>query len=98
MNDLFREFEFIWVYIYNLLILTKEDWIDHIQKSELTLNKLMGKRLKSSIEKYFLRQNEMGYLGFWVTRNGVKLITRKIEAITNMRPHTSRNNYKSLWV
>ena len=32
MNGLFHGFEFIRVYIQNLLILTKGDWTDHVQK------------------------------------------------------------------
>ena len=45
MNDLFYGFEFIHEYIDELLILTKVDWIDHVQKLELTINKLKGKDL-----------------------------------------------------
>ena len=40
MNDLFREFYFIYSYIYDLLVSAKLDWTDHVQKLELTLNKL----------------------------------------------------------
>ena len=40
MNDLFHGFEFICAYIDNPLVLTKLDWIYHVQKLELTLNKL----------------------------------------------------------
>ena len=40
MNDLFHVFELIRVYIDELLVLTKGDWTDHVQKVELTLNKL----------------------------------------------------------
>ena len=29
----------------------------------------------------------MGYLGLWVTRDGIKHINRKIEARTNMDPN-----------
>ena len=90
MNDLFHGFEFICAYIYAILILTKGDWTDHIQKLVLTLNKLKEKRLKCNIEKSFFGQTKIEYLGFWVTRDGVKPITRKIEAITNMAPSTSR--------
>ena len=42
MNDLFHRFEFIRAYIDNTLIITKGDWTYHIQKLELTLNKLNG--------------------------------------------------------
>ena len=37
---------------------------------------------------------EMEYLGFWVTRNGVKTINRKIEAITNIAPPTSQKEVR----
>ena len=78
MNDLFHGFEFIHAYIENILILTKGDWTDHIQKLELTPNKLKGKGLKSNIERSFFVQTKMRYLGFWVTRDGVKPINKNI--------------------
>ena len=37
MNDLFHGFEFIHVYIEDLLILPKGDRTDHIQRLELTI-------------------------------------------------------------
>ena len=89
MNDLFHGFEFICSYIDDLLILTERDWTDHIHKLELTLNKLNEKGLKCNIEESFFRKTKLEYLGFWVTRNGIKPINRKIEARTNMKPPTS---------
>ena len=74
MNNLFHGFEFIRVYIYDLLILTKIDWTDHVQKLELTLNKLKVKGLKCNIENSFFGKTEMEYFGFWVTRNSIKPI------------------------
>ena len=43
MNDLFHGFEFIRAYIDYLLIITKEDCTNHVQKLELTLNKINEK-------------------------------------------------------
>ena len=40
MIDLFHGFDLIHAYMDNLLILTKIDQKDHVQKLELTLNKL----------------------------------------------------------
>ena len=31
----------------------------------------------------------MEYMGFWVTRNGIRPINKKVEAITNMTPPTN---------
>ena len=74
------------MYIYDLLILTKGDWIDHVQNCEFTINKLKGKGLKCDIEKYFLGQIKMENLGLWVTHDGSKPINKKIETTTNMKP------------
>ena len=42
------------------------------------MNKLKVKGLKYNIEKSFFRQTEIEFLGFWVTRDGVKPINKKI--------------------
>ena len=54
MNDLFHVFEVIRACIDNLLILTKVDWTYHVQKLDLTLNKLKRKELKCNILKSFI--------------------------------------------
>ena len=95
MNDLFHGFEFICAYIDNILILTKGYWTDHIQKMELTLNKLKEKELKCNIEKSFFEQTEIKYLGFWVTRDSVRPINIKIEDMTNMVPPTPRKEVQN---
>ena len=64
MNGLFHGFGFIRAYIYDLLILTKVDWIYHVQKLELILNKLKEKGLKRNIENSFFGKTKMEYLGF----------------------------------
>ena len=74
MNDLFHGFEFICAYIDDTLILNKGDWTDHIHKLELTPHKLKEKLPKYNIEKQFFGQTEIEYLGFWVIRDGAKLI------------------------
>ena len=57
---------------------------------ELMLNKLKEKGIKFNIENYFFEKIEMEYLGFWVKRNDVKPINKKIEEITNINPPTSQ--------
>ena len=43
MNDLFYGFKLVRAYIDDLVIRTKGDWTDHVQKLELKPNKLKGK-------------------------------------------------------
>ena len=50
INNLFCGFEFTRAYMDDFLVLTKGYWKDHVQKLELTLNKLKEKGLKCNIE------------------------------------------------
>ena len=72
IKDLFRCFEFIRFYVYELLILTKLFWKDHVHKLELTLNLFIYIGLKCDIDNYFFGKTEMVYLGLWVTCDGIK--------------------------
>ena len=51
MKDLFYGFELIRAYIDNILVLTKGDWTDHVQKLELTLNKPKEKGLNIILKR-----------------------------------------------
>ena len=55
------------------------------------MNKLKEKGIKYNIEESLFRQTKMEYLGFWVTRDGVKPFNRKTEAITNMNTPNTQN-------
>ena len=92
MNEMFRGFEIIQAYIDNILIITKGYWSNHLEQLELTIKKLKDNGLKCNIENDFFGQIEMEYLGFWVTRTGIRPINKKVEAIVNMKP---RKNIKS---
>ena len=50
-NEMFCGFEFIWAYIDELLIITKGHWSYHLEKSELTLQKISDNGLKCNIKK-----------------------------------------------
>ena len=64
MNEVFRGFEFIRAYINDLLITTKGDWSDHLNKLERVLQKLKDNRLKFNIKNPFFGQTQMKYMGF----------------------------------
>ena len=73
-SKLFQGFAFISSYIYDLLILSKGDWKYHIQKLEITQNKLKQIWLKINTENYFFGKTKMGYLGLWVTCEGFRTL------------------------
>ena len=86
INEMFCGFEFIQAYTNDMLIITKGDWSDHLEKLELTLQKLKDNGLKCNIEKSFFGKTETEYLGFWMTRTGIQPINNKVEATVNMTP------------
>ena len=89
INYLFHGFEFIGANIDNILVLIKVYWTDCLKKLELTLNKLKQKGLNCNTEISFFVRTEMGYLGFWVSRYGVKP-KDKIPSNKNMKPPISQ--------
>ena len=75
---MFGGFELIRAYIYDLLIITKGDWSDHLVKLELTLQNIKDNRIKCNIKKSLFGQYDMEYLGFWVTWNRILPINNKV--------------------
>ena len=71
INEMFRGFEFIQGYIDDFLIITKGDWSYHLEKLELTLQKIKDNGLNCNIKNSFFGQTEMEYLGFWVNHTGI---------------------------
>ena len=54
-----------------MLIITKGDCSDQLNKLELLLNNLRANRLKCNIKNTLFGQNKMEYLDLWVTRIGI---------------------------
>ena len=74
MNEMFRGIEFIRAYIDDILIITKGDWSDHLNKLELVLTYLKENGLNCNIEGSFFGQTEVEYLDLWVTRTGTRTV------------------------
>ena len=95
MNELLTGFENVWAYIDDLLVLTKSLFEDHFVELNSVLKKLKGARLKINANKSFFAQEELEYLGYWITREGILPIKKKIEAILKIARPTSRKELRS---
>ena len=49
-----------------------------MEKLELTLNKLNRSVIKYNVEYYLPGQTKIGYIGFWITHDGVIPLDNKI--------------------
>jgi hypothetical protein len=77
-------------YLDDLLILAINSFKDHLLKLELVLARLStaGMRVNISKSKFFAEQIE--YLGYWITRQGIQPIRNKVEAIFDIKAPKTR--------
>jgi hypothetical protein len=95
ISELMEGLDFIRAYLDDLLILTKENWDDHLHKLETVLQRVATADLKVNAEKSFFGRHEIEYLGFWITREGVEPMPNKVEAMLNIKTPTNRKELRS---
>ena len=102
-----RLLNFVHTYIDDLLLTNSGDWQDHLDKLELVLQRLQQAGLKVNADKSFFGRKECEYLGYWITRNGIRPLSKKVDAISHLKPPTTRkqlrrflgiiNYYRDMW-
>ena len=108
MSKLMCGLEFVRVYIDDLLLLTMDNFEDHLHKMDLVLQQLQEAGLKVNAEKSFFGRTETDYLRFHVCRKGIRPLNHKVSAILNIAPPTTIkkirsfvgmvNFYKQMWI
>ena len=84
MNKVLKEFigKFVIVYLDDILffIQTREEHLRHLK---YVLERLQQEKLLINMKKYSFMKSELVYLGFVISRDGLKMDPKKIEAIVN---------------
>jgi hypothetical protein len=91
--DLMAALKFVRAYMDDLLIITREILDKHLQKMEAVLTKLRDAGLKVNAAKSLFCAPEIEYLGYILTRGGIKPQPKKVQAILALNPP---NNVKEL--
>ena len=92
MSALFQDLKCVRTCIDDLLVTTKGDLNDHLEKLDIVLRKLNKAGLKVNANKSFFCQHELEYLGYWITRDHIASLPKKVEAIRKItRPKTRKN-------
>jgi hypothetical protein len=107
MSKLTADMEFTRAYIDDLLVLSNGSYKEHLEHVAQVLKRLEDSGLKVNIHKSKLAQEELEYLGYWITRDGIKPFNAKVEAINNIAsPKTKKqlrhfigmvNYYRDMW-
>jgi len=80
MMKLMEDLEYVRVYIDSLLVITRGtlDLEDHLEKLREVLRRLRGVGLKVNAAKLFFCTHEIEYLGYILTREGIKPQPKKV--------------------
>ena len=95
MSELMEGLDFVRTYIDDLLILTKGSYEDHLEKLERVLIRLQKAGLRVNGNKSFFARTELEYLGYWITRDGIKPLPAKVAAIMKLAEPTTRKELRS---
>ena len=108
MGELMADLEYARAYLDDLLILSNSSFDDHLDKVEEVLIRLQKAGLKVNIHKSHLLQTEVQYLGYYITREGIRPLNAKVEAINNIAPPQTKkqlrkfigmvNFYRDMWI
>jgi len=93
MMDLMEALKYVRAYIDDLLVITRGTLEDHLEKLGEVLRRLREAGLKVNAAKSFFCTHEIEYLGYILTRGGIKPQQKKVQAILALNPP---NNVKEL--
>jgi hypothetical protein len=89
MMNLMEALEYVRAYIDDLLVITRGTLEDHLDKLREVLRRLSDAGLKVNALKSFVCTHEITYLGYILTREGIKPQTKKVQAILAIKPPTN---------
>ena len=105
--QLFEDIESVRAYIDDLLVVSHGSFEEHIEELDTVMKRLHNAGLKCKIDKCMFAQPEIEYLGYIITKDGIKPNPKKIQAIVNLqRPSTKKEvrhfvgmvqYYRDLW-
>ena len=86
MGSLFQDLEYVRAYIDDLLILSCSTFEDHLDKLGKVLQRLQDKGLRINFAKSTFATDEIEYLGYTLTRDGIKPQAEKVSVILALQP------------
>ena len=99
MTGLMQSLDYIRCYIDDLLIISKDSYADHLSKLREVLRRLLNAGLRVNAAKSYFALPEIEYLGYILTREGIKPQPEKCTATLALkRPENVKSLRKCLWM
>ncbi len=95
--ELMDSLEFVRAYLDNLLCISKLSLEDHLGKLEMVLWRLCNAGLKVNAAKSTFCTLEIEYLGYVLTRDGIKPQSNMVQAILAIKAHRSKTATALPW-
>ena len=95
MSELMATLEYVRAYIDDILCITNGSLEDHLEKLREVLKRLQEAGLKVNARKSYFCAEETEYLGYVLTKDGIKPQRKKIEAILALKPPTKVKELRS---
>ena len=86
MSERMATLEYVRTYLDDLLVITKESLEDHLEKLSEVFTRLQDAGLKLNADKSNFCAIETEYLGYVLTRDGIKPQNNKVQAILALTP------------
>ena len=96
MNELFSSLEYLRSYIDDLIIVSNESVEDHPNQIDKVFQILLLAGYKINAEKPCFARDELEYLGFKITRQGIMPLPSKVQAIKSLAVPTTKKQLRSL--
>ena len=86
MSELMMSLEYVRTYLDDLLIISNGSFEDHLDKLKVVFQRLSDAGLKVNADKCTFCADEIEYLGYVLTRDGIKPQKNKVQAILALLP------------
>lgn len=84
MDSVFRDLDFVFVYIDDILIMSKNE-AEHLQHLEIVFERLKAHSLSINNDKCVFGQTEVNFLGYTINAQGYAPVQERVSAILNYK-------------
>ena len=81
--------ELIPSYLDDLLTISNSIFEDHLHQLQVVLQRLRRAGLKGNAEKLSFFAPEIEYLGYMLTKDGIRSVQMKVQAVLDLQPSTT---------